>query len=305
MDNVNLPRQDHLLNKATGPCALPYAATFAGRIWLPIGSPYESTFTENLPFLSKHLGRSRNHNPYFRAEQPIFSKFSFSCSKTEFVGCGKNPKEYGEPKSREPNWCAKVAQYHRLPSTRSDNRTQFVVANGLAIPWRASPQSAVTQAADIATDAYGIPHMHTRGVIIMHRTCTPMPLGSLPPSFDEMPLIRCSSFSTSTGMQCYALDVQSTNGHLHSHFWQLSRADWDRTHEANPSSIIEMHTCVTSWINHPNTPLKVPDILHDIFLKTGNPRGGTHALLPRNLTNKANSTSRYHDHYTASILAPM
>ena len=46
-----------------------------------------------------------------------------------------------------------------------------------------------------------------------------------------------------------------------------------------------------------------PDMLHDIFLKTGNSRGGTEPLLNRNLTDKANSTSRFADSNTTTILA--
>jgi hypothetical protein len=52
--------------------------------------------------------------------------------------------------------------------------------------------------------------------------------------------------------------------------------------------------------------LDIPNILHDIFLKTGNPRGcpfgGTVALLYRNLTDDTCSTSRYPDPHTTSIL---
>ena len=51
-----------------------------------------------------------------------------------------------------------------------------------------------------------------------------------------------------------------------------------------------------------NHPLHLSDILHDIFLKTGNGRDVTHGLLCGNLTDKVNSTSRYPDHITTSIL---
>jgi hypothetical protein len=49
-------------------------------------------------------------------------------------------------------------------------------------------QPALAQAPDIATDASDVPHRHARTAIIMHRTCTPMPLGSVLPTSDEMPL---------------------------------------------------------------------------------------------------------------------
>jgi hypothetical protein len=87
------------------------------------------------------------------------------------------------------------------------NRTQFFVANGLVIPLADAPPSAGTltpvtyllsqpalaQAPDIATAAYGVPHEHDRTAIIMHRTSTPMPLGSVLPTSDEMPLFPTAS----------------------------------------------------------------------------------------------------------------
>ena len=96
-----------------------------------------------------------------------------------------------------------------------------MVANGLAIPLAGAPppagalppvtyllsQLALAQAADLVPDAYGARHMHNRTAIILHRTCTPTPLNSDIPSFDELPLIRCVSFSTPTDMTLYVLDV--------------------------------------------------------------------------------------------------
>ncbi len=87
------------------------------------------------------------------------------------------------------------------------NHTQFVVANGLVIPLPNTPpsvgtltpvtyllsQPALTQTSDIATDAYDVPHRHTHTVIIMHHTCTPMPLVHVLPSSDEMPLFPTAS----------------------------------------------------------------------------------------------------------------
>ena len=87
------------------------------------------------------------------------------------------------------------------------NHTQFVVGNGLAIPLADAPPSADTltpvtyllsqpalvRAPDIATDASDVPHRNARTVIIMHRTYTPMPLGSVLPTSDEMPLFPTAS----------------------------------------------------------------------------------------------------------------
>ena len=73
-------------------------------------------------------------------------------------------------------------------------------------------------------------------------------------------------------------------------------------HTADQAALRALHTCLLSWITEPNKPLSLPDILHDIFLKTGNSRGGISALLNRNLTDQASFTTRYPDPQTTSIL---
>ena len=71
----------------------------------------------------------------------------------------------------------------------------------------------------------------------------------------------------------------------------------------NQDSLCALRTCLFSWSTEPTKPLPIPDILHDFFLKTGNPHGcphdGTVTLLYRNLTDG----SRYPDPHTTTILA--
>ncbi len=96
-------------------------------------------------------------------------------------------------------------QFNSLPPY---NRTQFFVANGLAIPLEDTPppggtltpvtyllsQPALEEDPDIAIDTYVVLHRHDRTVIIMHRTCTPMSLVSVFPTSDEMPLFPAANF---------------------------------------------------------------------------------------------------------------
>ena len=201
------------------------------------------------------------------------------------------------------------------PHPRHTRATHLLI-NGQVIPIGGDPlpttvgspvtyllsEASLAQAADLATDTYDIPLMHLRTAEIISRTCTPPLLGSTLPSFSELPPVRCVAFSSSTDMQLYVLDVQSTNGHLHSHFWQIADTVWDSLHTVNTSHLLALHACLTAWINSPDTLLHVPDILHDIFLTAGNSRGGTEALLNRNLTDKTNSTSRFADPNTTTIL---
>ncbi len=80
-------------------------------------------------------------------------------------------------------------------------RDTHVLISGLSVtltgapipPPTASPvtyllaQASLAQAADLVLDTYDTPLIHTD---ILFRTCTPPPLGSTPPSFPELPLIR-------------------------------------------------------------------------------------------------------------------
>ena len=108
-----------------------------------------------------------------------------------------NPTDSPAPDLNDP-------QFNSLPPY---NRTQFFVVNGLAIPLADDPPSVGTltpvtyllsqptlaQSPDIATDTYDVLHRHGRTAILMHRTCTPMPLGSVLPTSDEMPLFPAAS----------------------------------------------------------------------------------------------------------------
>ena len=135
----------------------------------------------------------------------------------------------------------------------------------------------------------------------MFLTSNPPPLGSVLPRSSEIPF-RCASYSSSD-IQSHDFTVYSTNGHLHSHFFQLSCTVCDCVRESTQESLLELHVSLSVWITCPYHPLHLPDILHDIFLKTGNAHDDTHGLLCRNLTDKTNSTSRYPHHITVSIFA--
>jgi len=200
-------------------------------------------------------------------------------------------------------------------------RSSYTIIDGVSVPLQGAPllpgqtspvnymlaQRALAETVDITHDTPGHAYMHARTAAILLRTFTPPAIGTALPIYPELPLIRCAAFSSATDMQCYALDVNSTDGLVYSHFWQLSGAVWDSVSVANQDSLRALRTCLFSWSTEPTKPLPIPDILHDILLKTGNPRGcphgGTVALLCRNLTDGSGSTSRYPDPHTTTILA--
>ena len=166
---------------------------------------------------------------------------------------------------------------------------------------------ALAQTVDLTHDTPGHAFMHTRTANILARTFTPPAVGSILPIYSQMPLVRSAAFSSATDMQLYALDVGSTDGLLFSHFWQLTSAVWDCIYTAPQDDLCTLRACLFSWVTEPLKALHIPNILHDIFLKTGNPRGcpfgGTVALLCRNLTDGTCSTSRYPNPHTTTILA--
>ena len=105
-------------------------------------------------------------------------------------------------------------------------------------------QAIKSQNDDLATNAFGVAHMHTRTAEILHRICVPPSPGSLLPFFLELPMVRCAAYSSTSDMQLYAVDIQSIDGHLHPYLWQLSGAFWDTLHVADNPSLLELRTCL-------------------------------------------------------------
>ena len=97
-------------------------------------------------------------------------------------------------------------------------------------------QRALTETVDITHDTPGHSYMHTRTDTILLHTFTPPVIGTTLPTYSEMPLIHCAAFSSTTDMQCYALDVNSTwnYGLVYSHFRHLSGTVWDCMYTCQP-----------------------------------------------------------------------
>jgi hypothetical protein len=129
------------------------------------------------------------------------------------------------------------------------------------LPGQTSPvnymlaQRALAETVDTTHDTPGHAYMHARTAAILLRTFTPPAIGTTLPIYPEMPLIRCAAFSSVTDMQCYALDVNSTDGLVYSHFWQLSGAVWDCVSAANQDSLRALRNCLFSWSTEPTKPL--------------------------------------------------
>jgi hypothetical protein len=166
-------------------------------------------------------------------------------------------------------------------------RSTHVIVDGISIPLQGSAllpgqnapvsyllnQRALAETVDLTCDTPGHAFMHTRTATITARTFTPPAIGTMLPIYSQMPLFRCAAFSSATDMQLYALDVGSTDGLVFSHFWQLTGAVWDCIYAAKQNDLRALHSCLLSWATEPTKALHIPDILHDIFFKTGNPRG--------------------------------
>jgi hypothetical protein len=118
-------------------------------------------------------------------------------------------------------------------SLSRSSRSSHVIVGGISVPLLGAPlltgqkspvhyllaQRALAETVDITHDIPGHAFMHTRTAAIILHTFTPPDIGTTLPVYSEIPLIRCAAFSSETDMQCYALDVSSTDGHLYSHFW--------------------------------------------------------------------------------------
>jgi hypothetical protein len=169
---------------------------------------------------------------------------------------------------------------------RSTSSTQVIV-DGISIPLQGSTllpgqnapvsylfnQRALAETVDLTCDTPGHAFMHTRTVTITVRTFTPPAIGIMLSIYSQMPLFRCAVFSSVTDMQLYALDVGSTDGLVFSHFWRLTGTVWDCIYTDKQNDLRTLHNCLLSWATEPTKALHIPDILHDITFKTGNPRG--------------------------------
>jgi hypothetical protein len=111
-------------------------------------------------------------------------------------------------------------------------RSSRTIIDGVSVPLQGAPllhgqtspvnymlaQRSLAETVDITHDTPGHVYMHARTAAILLRTFTPPAIDTTLPIYPEMPLIRCAAFSSATDMQCYALDVNSTDGLVYSHF---------------------------------------------------------------------------------------
>jgi hypothetical protein len=165
-------------------------------------------------------------------------------------------------------------------------RSTHVIVDGISIPLQGSAllpgqnapvsyllnQRDLTETVDLTCDTSGHAFMHTRTATITARTFIPPAIGTMLPIYSQMPLFRCTVFSSTTDIQLYVLDVGSTDGLVFSHFWQLTGAVWDCIYAAKQNDLRALHSCLLSWATEPTKALHIPDILFDISFKTGNPR---------------------------------
>jgi len=147
--------------------------------------------------------------------------------------------------------------------------------------------------------------VHTRTATITTRTFTPPAIGTMLPIYSQMPLFRCTVFSSATDMQLYALDVGSTDGLVFSHFWQLTCVVWDCIYAAKQNDLA--YSTTASFLGPLNPPKHFTSPTSSMTFSS---KQETRVDVPseavalcRNLTDGSCSTSRYPDPHTTTILA--